>query len=152
MSREIDRYVLPAAVTLAGTYQLAKYARAVGAARHKFNISPPDVTGPPEFIRTYRAHQNTFEFYPMSLTSLWLGSVFFHPVPSSLLYTGYLYGRYKYFHGYVEDADKRLTGFVLSARCLVGLMILSLLGISHKAIRYFHGADLFKLAQERLGC
>ncbi|BFZ23771.1 hypothetical protein BsWGS_26810 [Bradybaena similaris] len=152
MRHELDQYALPAAVSLLGAYQLGSFARAVGISRSKFKINPPETTGPPEFVRTYRAHQNTVEFYPMSLTGLWIGSVFFHPVPSSLLYAGYLFGRHKYFKGYVEDADKRMSGFNLSRKCLLGLMILCLLGVHHKAIRYFNGPDLLKLANERLGC
>uniref|UniRef100_A0A0B7ALJ5 Microsomal glutathione S-transferase 2 n=1 Tax=Arion vulgaris TaxID=1028688 RepID=A0A0B7ALJ5_9EUPU len=146
MPHEIDRYALPAVVTVAGIHQLVLFTKAVGEARKKYNVKPPETTGPPEFLRTYRAHQNTLEFYPVSLTSLWIGSVFFHPVPSSILYAGYLIGRKKYFSGYVEDAEKRGSGFKISIRCLLGLVILCVLGVGHKTIRYFQGADVLKIA------
>jgi glutathione S-transferase len=150
MSSEIDKYALPAIVTVAGIHQFFSFTKAVGIARKKFDVKAPETTGPPEFNRTFRAHQNTLEFYPASLASLWIGSVFFHPVPSSLLYAGYLVGRQKFFKGYVEDADKRVSGFTLSRRCLFGLVILCILGVGHKAVRHYQGTDLPAICQQRL--
>ncbi|KAH9514146.1 Microsomal glutathione S-transferase 2 [Bulinus truncatus] len=127
-----------------------RFAKSVGNARRQYNVRVPETTGPPEFNRVYRAHQNSLEFYPISLTGLWIGSVFFHPVPSSVLYSVYLLGRQRYFDGYVEKEEKRLPGFYLALRCLMGLSILSLLGVTHKLVRYYGGVDLFILLQEKI--
>ncbi|CAL1544452.1 unnamed protein product [Lymnaea stagnalis] len=150
MSSLFDQYALPAAVTIAGMHQLLRFTKNVGEARRKYSVKVPDITGPPEFIRVFRAHQNTLELYPVSLTSLWIGSVFFHPVPASAVYFVYLIGRQRYFKGYVENVENRIPGFYLSLRCLIGLTVMCILGTGHKLVRYYGGIDLFQLLQENL--
>ncbi|KAK0063629.1 microsomal glutathione S-transferase 2 [Biomphalaria pfeifferi] len=146
----IDKYALPAAVTVAGIHQMFTFAKSVGNARRKYNVQVPETAGPPEFVRVFRAHQNSLEFYPISLAGLWIGSVFFHPVPASVFYGVYLLGRKRYFDGYAEREDKRLPGFYFSLRCLMGLSVLCLLGVGHKLVRYYEGVDLLTLLQEKL--
>ncbi|XP_059145186.1 microsomal glutathione S-transferase 2-like [Physella acuta] len=150
MSSFADQYALPATLTVAGLHQIVRFTKKVGEARHKYKIEPPETTGPPEFIRVFRAHQNSLEFFPMSLTSLWIGSVFFHPVPASALYLGYLIGREKFFTGYVEHPDKRLTGFKISIRCLLGLLIICGVGVGHKLVRNYGNIDLFEIIHEKV--
>ncbi|XP_012945427.1 microsomal glutathione S-transferase 2 [Aplysia californica] len=146
----VDQFALPGALTLIGIRQYTRFLRAVGASRMKHKVTPPAIEGNPEFERTFRAQQNTLEFYPPSLGGLWIGSVFFHPVPASLLYAGYLYGRERYFHDYTEDTEKRLPGFRLSLRFLMGLLLISVLGVGHKAVRYYGDVDLLKLVQDHV--
>uniref|UniRef100_A0A0B7AIJ6 Microsomal glutathione S-transferase 3 n=1 Tax=Arion vulgaris TaxID=1028688 RepID=A0A0B7AIJ6_9EUPU len=149
MPRIFDIYALPAVVTVVGIHQLVSFTKAVGEARKKYKVQDSDTTGPPEFIKIYRAHQNTLEIYPVSLTSLWIGSVFLHPVPASLLYAGFLIGRQKYFYGYVEDPENIVPGLTISRRCLRFLIILCTIGVGHKTIRYYAG-DVFRVVYRDL--
>ncbi|BFZ23772.1 hypothetical protein BsWGS_26811 [Bradybaena similaris] len=141
-----DQYALPAAVTLLGVYQLGvRFTTAVVKSRQKFQIKVPDTNGPAEFNRTYRAHQNTLEYYTLSLACLWISAIFFHPVPASLAYFGYLVGRQMYFWGYVKDVDNRISGFYISIKCLVVLFALSIWGVTHKLLRYYTDIDVYQL-------
>ncbi|CAL1534815.1 unnamed protein product [Lymnaea stagnalis] len=140
----IDQFALPAAVTILGIYQLSvRFVTAVVKSRQKFKVQVPDTNGPPEFIRTYRAHQNTLEFYPVSVVCLWIASLFFHPVPASVAYLGFLIGRERYFWGYIETADKRIPGFKFSIKCLIGLFAMCIFGVVHKFVRYYGGIDIW---------
>ncbi|ELU07944.1 hypothetical protein CAPTEDRAFT_112076, partial [Capitella teleta] len=82
-------------------------ARRVGNSRRKFKIEPPLVTGDPEFVRTFRAQQNSLEFYGIFMCCLWTTGIFFHQIPAALLGLMYCYGREKFFNGYVQDAKQR---------------------------------------------
>ncbi|XP_052430144.1 microsomal glutathione S-transferase 2-like [Carassius gibelio] len=55
-------------------------ARRVGWSRMKHKITPPIVTGPPEFEMTFRAHQNSVESYSIFLVVLWISDIFFNKV------------------------------------------------------------------------
>uniref|UniRef100_A0A3Q0SWZ6 Microsomal glutathione S-transferase 2 n=1 Tax=Amphilophus citrinellus TaxID=61819 RepID=A0A3Q0SWZ6_AMPCI len=114
-------------------------ARLVGRSRMTHNIMPPVVSGPPEFERTFRAHQNCVEFYPLFLVSLWTCGMFFSEVAAATAGLVYMVARQMYFNGYVTSAKKRLPGFILA---LVVLGILSLLGwigvLRGILYKYFH--------------
>uniref|UniRef100_A0A0B6YP45 Microsomal glutathione S-transferase 2 n=1 Tax=Arion vulgaris TaxID=1028688 RepID=A0A0B6YP45_9EUPU len=141
-----DQYALPALVTLIGIYQLGiRFTTAVVKSRHKFRIKVPDTTGPSEFIRTFRAHQNTLEYYTLSLACLWISSIFFHPVPASVTYMGYLIGREMYFWGYIKEADRRVSGFYISINFLIIMFAMSIWGVVHKLLRYYADIDIYQL-------
>ncbi|NWW73600.1 MGST2 transferase, partial [Climacteris rufus] len=105
------------------------FAQLVGKSRGKHKIMPPAVSGAPEFDRTFRAHQNCVEFYPIFLTGLWTAGCFFNQELSSFLGVLYIFARYKYFHGYVQSVKGRVTGFYLSVIILTCLIILGAAGI-----------------------
>ncbi|CAG5136761.1 unnamed protein product [Candidula unifasciata] len=147
----IDQYALPAVVTLLGVYQLGvRFTTAVVRSRQKFQVKVPETNGPAEFVRTYRAHQNTIEYYTVSLACLWIGSIFFHPVPASFAYLGYLFGREKYFWGYIKEADKRISGFYISINCLIVLFALSIWGVAHKLLRFYLNIDIYQLVSTHI--
>uniref|UniRef100_A0A672GQ40 Microsomal glutathione S-transferase 2 n=1 Tax=Salarias fasciatus TaxID=181472 RepID=A0A672GQ40_SALFA len=107
-------------------------ARRVGWSRMAHKILPPAVTGPPEFERAFRAHQNCVEFYPLFLVNLWTSGLFFHEptaVAGGLLY---MFARHLYFNGYVKAAKNRLPGFYLTLAVLFSLASLAVLGKQKK--------------------
>uniref|UniRef100_A0A667YR20 Microsomal glutathione S-transferase 2 n=1 Tax=Myripristis murdjan TaxID=586833 RepID=A0A667YR20_9TELE len=75
--------LLLAAVTLLSALQMGYLARQVGKSRIAHKIMPPIVTGPPEFERTFRAHQNCVEFYPVFMVLLWTSGTFFSEVTAA---------------------------------------------------------------------
>ncbi|CAI5682181.1 unnamed protein product [Oreochromis niloticus] len=129
---ETDSPLLLAAVSLLSALHMGYLTRQVGRSRMAHNILPPVVTGPPEFERTFRAHQNCVEFYPLFLVSLWTCGTFFSEVFAAAGGLVYMLARQMYFSGYVTSAKKRLPGFILN---LVVIGILSLLG----SIGVLHG-------------
>ncbi|GFR59019.1 microsomal glutathione S-transferase 2 [Elysia marginata] len=94
--------------------------------------------------------QNALESYTLSLSALWLGSVFAHPVPASLLYGGYLVGRERSFWGYCQSADKRLPSLYFCHRCIMGLGVLILVGVGNSMSRYYLDTDIAHFMADRL--
>ncbi|XP_027864230.1 microsomal glutathione S-transferase 2-like [Xiphophorus couchianus] len=106
-----DSPLLLAAVTLLSAFQMGYLARRVGWSRMAHKILPPVVSGPPEFERTFRAHQNCVEFYPLFLVSLWTCGMFFSEVLAAATGLVYMAARQLYFNGYTQSTKKRLPGF-----------------------------------------
>ena len=129
-------------VSVAHSWQLAMNARAVGKARHRHKIDYPAITGNEEFERYYRAQMNTLEFFPIFSTTLWMGGLFFHQVPASIVGVIYIIARRKYFNGYVVSVKDRLPGFKVSAVCIQALVGMFLLGAGHLAVETFLGINI----------
>jgi glutathione S-transferase len=125
--------LLSAAVTvlavLLGLYTMTL----VGRMRGKHGVHAPAMTGAPEFERAVRVQMNTLEQFVLFLPLLWLATVY--PVVSGYLAPGFgfvwLLGRVLYASGYMADAAKRSSGFLIAGVALLGLLILSILGIIH---------------------
>ena len=123
---------LLAAVSLLSACQQSYFAWRVGRARLKHKIAPPAVTGPLEFERIFRAQQNSLEFYPVFIVMLWMAGWYFNQVFAACLGLLYIYARHKYFWGYAEAAEKRITGFRLSLGILTLLPVLAVLGVESR--------------------
>jgi glutathione S-transferase len=125
--------LLSAAVTVL-TVLLGLYTMMlVGRMRSKHNVHAPAVSGPPEFERAFRVQMNTLEQVVLFLPVLWLATVY--PVVSGYLAPGlgfvWLVGRALYSSGYMADAAKRSRGFLIAGVALLGLLVLSIVGIVH---------------------
>ncbi|KAM6147892.1 microsomal glutathione S-transferase 2 [Erethizon dorsatum] len=129
--------VLLAAVSVLSACQQSYFALQVGKARLKCKVRPPAVTGSPEFERVFRAQQNCVEFYPIFLITLWIAGWYFNQVFATFLGLMYLYGRHKYFWGYSEAAEKRISGFRLSLGTLALLTALGALGIANSFLNEY---------------
>ncbi|XP_066506168.1 microsomal glutathione S-transferase 2 [Hoplias malabaricus] len=123
-----EQPLLLAAVTLLSALHMGLQTRRVGRSRKKFKIFPPTVTGPPEFQRTFRAHQNGVEFYPMFLVVLWTCGLFCNEALAVVGGLVYIVAREMYFTGYSHSAEKRLPGFYLII--IVLLTLSTITGIS----------------------
>ncbi|XP_023133651.1 microsomal glutathione S-transferase 2 [Amphiprion ocellaris] len=134
-----DGPFLVAAVTLMSATHMGYLARRVGWSRIALKIMPPVVTGPPEFERTFRAHQNCVEFYPIFLVVLWSCSTFFSELVAAVGGLVYMVARQMYFNGYVKSTKKRLPGFILTLAVLFTLSLLASIGVLRGILhKYFH--------------
>uniref|UniRef100_UPI0037E82688 microsomal glutathione S-transferase 2 n=1 Tax=Semicossyphus pulcher TaxID=241346 RepID=UPI0037E82688 len=124
-----DSPFLLAAVSLLSALQMGYLARRVGWSRMAHKVLPPSVTGPPEFERTFRAHQNCVEFYPLFLVTLWTCGLFFSEVTAAAGGLVYMIARQIYFNGYVRSSKKRLRGFYVTLAVIATLSLLAFIGI-----------------------
>ncbi|XP_009567326.2 microsomal glutathione S-transferase 2 [Cuculus canorus] len=137
-----------AAVSLLSAFQQFHFAWLVGKSRMKHKVMPPAVSGAPEFDRTLRAQQNCVEFYPVFLTVLWTAGWFFNQELASFLGVLYVFARYKYFHGYVQSAKGRLTGFYLNAIILTCLITLGVAGIVNSFLDEYLDFSIMKILRK----
>jgi glutathione S-transferase len=128
--------LLSAAVTVV-TVLLGLYTMMlVGRMRGKHNVQAPAMTGAPEFERAVRVQMNTLEQVVLFLPVLWLATLY--PVVSGYLAPGlglmWLVGRVSYASGYMAEAAKRSSGFLIAGIALLGLLVLSIIGIVHACL------------------
>jgi len=104
----------------------------VGRMRSKHGIEAPAVTGAPEFDRAYRVQMNTLEQFALFLPLLWLATAL--PVAIAYLTPAlglvWVIGRVLYMRGYMVDPAKRSLGFTVGAVAVLGLLVLSIVGIA----------------------
>ncbi|XP_074530121.1 microsomal glutathione S-transferase 2 [Halichoeres trimaculatus] len=134
-----DSPFLLAGVSLLSALHMGYLAQRVGRSRMTHKVLPPCVTGPPEFERTFRAHQNCVEFYPLFLVTMWTCGMFFSEETAAAGGLVYMIARQIYFTGYVRSSKKRLPGFYLTLAVFAALSLLAsfgiLRGVGH---HYFH--------------
>lgn len=82
----------------------------VGRARRKYGVSAPAITGPDEFNRTFRAHQNTLEGLIVFLPAMWIFGMYVSPLVAAGLGLLGIVGRALYAKGYIDAAEKRGPG------------------------------------------
>lgn len=87
----------------------------VAGARRKCGIDAPCMTGDPVLERTIRAHENTLEWLPIFLPSLWLFALYWNDLVAAALGLIWIVGRIVYQLGYVRDPSKRELGFLIQA-------------------------------------
>jgi glutathione S-transferase len=123
--------ILSAAVTILAVLLNFYILMMVGRMRGKHNIQAPAVTGNPEFERAYRVQMNTIENIVMFLPLLWIATIFFNGIGWLAPAFGlvWLVGRILYMTGYMAEAGKRSTGFLISGVALIGLLVLALIGV-----------------------
>ncbi|MDF0552055.1 MAPEG family protein [Kamptonema sp. UHCC 0994] len=101
----------------------------VGRARAQYKMSPPQMTGNPDFERVVRVQQNTLEQLVIFLPSLWLFSEFISPIWASGIGAFWLVGRILFAWGYYQAAEKRMLGFGITSFANFTLLAGSLIGI-----------------------
>ena len=102
----------------------------VSAMRRAHEVKAPATSGHPNFERAYRIHMNTVESLVLFLPLLWIGAILYSGLIAFALGLLWLVGRMLYMMGYMADPGKRAPGAYASAFALVGLLVLSLLGIA----------------------
>ncbi|NXD25826.1 LTC4S synthase, partial [Spelaeornis formosus] len=141
----LDQIHWLAAVTVLGVLEQAYFFLQVIYARRLFRVSPPKISGPPEFERIFRAQANSSEYFPIFLALLWQAGLFFHQGLAAALGLLYLYARYCYFMGYKASSSERLAPIYFSAGVLWILIAVSALGILHFFLSHYVGLNVLQL-------
>jgi glutathione S-transferase len=100
----------------------------VAAARGKFGVAAPAVTGHPEFERAYRVQMNTLEWLPLFLAGLWLFAFYWGGRAAAALGVLWILARLYYALAYVKDPARRGPGFGLQALATLILLLGALIG------------------------
>lgn len=85
----------------------------VAPARRKYGIEAPAIHGHPDFERVFRVQQNTLEWLPLYLPSLWLFAFYWNDLLAAALGLVWIVGRILYALGYAKAAGGRGTGFLI---------------------------------------
>jgi glutathione S-transferase len=115
-------------VTALAVLQFIVFGFKVGAARGRYGVKAPAITGNEIFERHFRVQQNTLEQLIAFLPGIYLFSRYFNPLVAAALGVVYLVGRELYAFTYVKDPSKRDVGFGMTFLPLVILVAGGLIG------------------------
>ena len=104
-------------------------ATRVPLARRRFNVQLPATTGHPDFERVFRVHQNTLEWMPIFLPSLWLCAVYLSDAVAAAVGVVWIVGRAAYYVGYARAVRSRLPGFAIQAAACLLLIVGAVVGL-----------------------
>ncbi|XP_015731394.1 leukotriene C4 synthase-like isoform X2 [Coturnix japonica] len=141
----LEQIHLLAAVTVLGVLEQAYFFLQVIHARRTFGVSPPNISGPPEFERIFRAQVNSSEYFPIFVALLWQAGLFFHQGLAAALGLLYLYSRYCYFMGYRASSSDRLAPIYFSTGVLWVLVAAATLGLVHFFLCHYVGLNVLRL-------
>ena len=110
------------------------FGYAVGGARTRYNVPAPATSGHEVFERYFRAHMNTLEQLVVFLPSIWLFAHYINAWIAVALGALFIIGRALYFRGYVQSAQTRHAGFMISAIPNVTLLVGALIGVIRAAL------------------
>jgi len=99
------------------------FASLVGAARGKYGVKAPAVTGHEVFERHFRVQQNTLELLVIFVPAIWLFGQYVSTTWAAILGAVYLLGHIVYFRSYVADPATRSAGFGLSVLPIAAMVI-----------------------------
>ncbi len=109
----------------------------VGKSRGKHDVPAPQNTGPDEFLRTLRVHENTLEGLILFLPALWMFAITFGDLWAAVIGLFYPLGRLIYARGYYQAADKRSRGFMIGFLSTLILLLGSLVGFGLSAANLY---------------
>ncbi len=115
-------------VTGLAVLQYLVFGFKAGAARERYGIRAPAVTGHEIFERRFRVQQNTLEQLIALLPGLYLFGRYLDPRWGAAIGGLYLLGRELYSAAYVRDPAKRGPGFGLSFLAVTVLVLGGLTG------------------------
>ena len=118
----METHLLVAAVTLLSLLTYFWMGLRVARARGQYGISAPATTGHDDFERIFRAHQNTLEWLPMYLASLWLFALYWDENLAAVIGVIWIIGRAMYGLGYAREARARSLGFMVQALAVAVLL------------------------------
>ena len=129
MLAEANATLWPSLITVSALILYFVVTINVGRARFKHKVSPPQMTGNPDFERVLRVQQNTLEQMMLFLPTLWLFSQFISPIWGAAIGAVWIIGRILFAWGYYQAAEKRAAGFGISTLATLALLGGSLTGI-----------------------
>lgn len=106
----------------------------VAAARGKFGVKQPAMTGNLDFERVVRAHLNTLEWLPVFLVPLWLCSAYLSDIAAAVAGLVWIVGRAWYYVGYSQAVEKRVPGFLVQGIACIALFVGAVAGIVMRAL------------------
>jgi glutathione S-transferase len=109
----------------------------VPAARRKYGVPVPAISGNLDFECVFRVQANTLEWMPIFLPLLWLFAYYISDIGGAVLGVVWIGGRVLYMVSYSEAADKRGPGFGIQATACAALLIGAVIGIISGLV---HGA------------
>lgn len=101
----------------------------VGRARAAHGVKAPAITGPEDFERTFRTHQNTLESLIVFVPAVWIFGMVVDPLWAAIIGVVYLVGRVIYAIGYIGAAEKRGLGMMIGLLASAVLVLGSLVGL-----------------------
>lgn len=115
-------------VTALAVLQFVVFGFRVGAARGRYGVKAPAITGNDIFERHFRVQQNTLEQLIVFLPGIYLFARYFNPLVAAALGVVYLVGRELYAFTYVKDPAKRDVGYGMTFLPMVILVAGGLIG------------------------
>jgi uncharacterized membrane protein YecN with MAPEG domain len=115
-------------VTALALLQFIVFGFKVGAARGRYGVKAPAITGNEIFERLFRVQQNTLEQLIAFLPGIYLFSRYFNPLVAAALGVVYLIGREVYAYTYTKDPSKREVGYGMTFLPMVILVVGGLIG------------------------
>ena len=115
-------------VALLAIVQFIVFSMLVGAARGKYKIAAPAMTGNEHFERAVRVQMNTLEQLVCFLPALLIAAEYWPPVYAAAAGVVYLVGRTLYRQAYVNNPAKRGLGFLLTFLPTTLLVLAGLVG------------------------
>ena len=117
-----------AIVTGIALLQLFVFSVQVGKARVATGTAAPAMSGPPEFERAFRVHQNTVEQLIIFIPALWMFANFVRADVAAGLGLVFVIGRQIYRGSYMADPGKRTMGFGIGGLSMIILLIGAIIG------------------------
>lgn len=99
-----------------------------GLARVRFKVEAPSHSGPPEYERHVRAHQNTLEHLALFLPGMWLFALAVSPLWAAIIGVWWPFARFGYALGYQKAPEKRLLWLYTSMPPIYIFVLGSLIG------------------------
>ena len=113
---------------------------AVGRAREKYQVPAPAIAGNPVFERYFRVQMNTLEQLVIFVPSILTFGHYVSGYVAAALGVLFIIGRAVYFQGYVQAAEKRHVGFLLSALPNAALLLGAIFGAGRAVLASHWGA------------
>jgi glutathione S-transferase len=126
--------IYTALVTLLTVALYFSFALRVAMARGKFGVPLPATSGNPDFERVFRVHQNTHEWLPIFLATLWVCALSLSDIGAAALGVVWLVGRLVYAAGYIQAVEKRLPGFFIQSTACILLFLGAAVGVARHLI------------------
>ena len=123
-------------VALLAIVQFIIFSMLVGAARGKYGIKAPAMTGNEHFERAVRVQMNTLEQLVCFLPALLIAASYWPQTYVAGTGVVYLVGRTLYRQAYVTNPGKRALGFVLT---FLPTVVLVLAGLAGAGIHFLWG-------------
>lgn len=117
-----------AIVVLLALLEYLFFGLRVGAARAKYGVKAPAITGDPAFERYFRIHQNTLENLVVFIPAIWLFGLYISPLWAAGIGLVFVIARLLYYLGYAAAPEKRAAGFGIGWLACVVLVIGALVG------------------------